>query len=381
VTGTGLNPRDIHVEPVAGPGSGPGRAFIPLYESNSLLVCDALSGANAATIDLSVFADADGLCEMDRVLEGPASSGHPDGLLFVSIQNQDRSGSFWIPTDAARLAVIDIATESLVDADPLAPGINGIDLQFNNPTWRLEFAPVNGAWRVLVNCTGSYGVQDGGIEIINPYTLQSEGVYLSETQLGGDILDFALLGSNIGWAIRSNASFQTELVQFDPTTGTVTQVALTSAGFDLSDIEISNDARLFVSDRNPANPGVRIYNPESGALLAGPLSTGLPPFDITLLDEIPVSAPAQRLAQRLSASPNPFNPRVEIRLESGSAHELEIVDLRGRLVAHLDGSVDGEGMRWVWDGTNHEGGAVASGTYFARAVGVTVAPIKLTLVR
>jgi hypothetical protein len=381
VSGTGLNPRDIHVEPAGGPGSGPGRAFIPLYESNSLLVCDALSGANASTIDLSVFADADGLCEMDRVLEGPPSPGHPDGLLFVSVQNQDRSGSTWVPTDAARLAVIDIATESLVDADPVAPGINGIDLQFLNPTWRLEFAWVNDAWKILVNCTGAYGVQDGGIEIINPYTLQSEGVFFSEAQLGGDILDFALLGTNVGWAIRSNTSFQTELVQFNPLTGTVTQVALTSAGFDLSDLEISYDARLFVSDRNAANPGVRIYDPGTGALLAGPLNTGLPPFDITLLDEIPTSVPAPRLSQRLNASPNPFNPSVEIRLEGGTGGELEIIDLRGRLVAHLDGSVDGDGMRWVWDGMNSEGGAVASGTYFARAVGVRVAPIKLTLVR
>jgi hypothetical protein len=115
--------------------------------------------------------------------------------------------------------------------------------------------------------------------------------------------------------------------------------------------------------------------------LAGPLNTGLPPFDITLLDEIPTPAPAPRLTQRLSANPNPFNPKVEIRLNGGSANELEIVDLRGRLVAHIDGIIDGEGMRWMWDGTNHEGGAVASGTYFARAVGVGVAPVKITLVR
>ena len=49
-----------------------------------------------------------------------------------------------------------------------------------------------------------------------------------------------------------------------------------------------NDERLdelFVSDRNSSNPGVRIYDPGTGALLAGPLNTGLPPFDITLLDE------------------------------------------------------------------------------------------------
>ncbi|RKZ13845.1 hypothetical protein DRQ53_03470 [bacterium] len=384
VAATGLNPRDIHVAPSAGPASAPGRAFIPLYESNLLLVCDALSGNNVVTIDLSTFADADGLCEMDRLVELPASPGHPSGRLALSLQNMDRSGSTWIPTDAAQLVLIDIATESLIDADPVAPGMQGIDLQLTNPFWRLSYGAVAGGWKILVNCTGQYGVQDGGIEMVDPWTMQSDGVLFSEAQLGGDLLDFALLGQTIGWAIRSDASFRTQLVRFDPSTGLVQQVVLSSSGFDLSDLEMSYDARLFVGDRAASNPGIRVYDPVSGALIAGPLDTGLPPFDFTLLDEIPVSVPPLRLDARLTARPNPFNPRVVIRLPLADApgeSMLEILDLRGRLVQRLAASRDDAGLRWVWDGRNRDGAAVASGSYFARAVGVDTPPARLTLVR
>jgi hypothetical protein len=380
VAGTGLNPRDIHVEPSAGPGSAPGRAFIPLYESNSLLVCDALSGANAVTIDLSGFADADGLCEMDQLCEVEGLAGHPEGLLFVVIQNQDRSGSWWVPTDEARLAVIDVATESLVDADPVAAGINGIDLELKNPAWRIVPAYVRGSWKVLVNCTGDYGVEDGGIEMVDPVSLTSEGVYFSEAALGGDVLDFAVLGPKTGWAIRSTPSYQTELVRFDPQEGTVTLVAHTSAGFDLADIELSKDLRLFVADRDATQPGIRIYDAVSGVLETGPRDTGLPPFDLTLLDELATAAPVARLAPRLLAEPNPFNPRVEIRWVASAADApavLEILDLRGRRITRLHSR---NGV-WTWDGTSDDGASVASGAYVAQPVGVEAAGVKLMLVR
>jgi hypothetical protein len=167
-------------------------------------------------------------------------------------------------------------------------------------------------------------------------------------------------------------------VQFNPSTGSVLQTPLTSAGFDLVDLEMSFDGRLFVGDRDATTPGIRIYDPVGGSLLAGPLNTGLPPFDFTLLDEIPVSRPPAQLATRLVASPNPFNPRVEIRLKNAAtAAGLEILDVRGRRVARFETA----GSSWIWDGTNQRGEAAASGTYFARAVGLDIAPVKLTLVR
>jgi hypothetical protein len=379
VASVGLNPRDIHVEPSAGPGSAPGRAFIPLYESNSLLVCDALTGANATTIDLSVFADEDGLCEMDRILEVSNVPGYPQGLLFVSVQNQDRSGSVWVPTADARLALIDVATESLVDANPATGAIDGIDLQLTNPFWRMELVQMGSDWKILVNCPGSYGVADGGIEVVDPFGWLSEGTLIDEATVGGDILDFAVLGTAVGWVIRSDQSYRTSLVSFDPAAGTLGEVILTTPGFDLADLEPSLDGRLFVGDRTPTNPGIRIYDVDDGTLLAGPLDTGLPPFDLTLLDEVPVAAPPPRLTGRLQARPNPFNPRVEIRLEPaapGSTPELEILDLRGRRIERLPGRRESTAVTWTWDG-----GGAPSGAYLARIAGSPSSTIKLMLVR
>ena len=59
---------------------------------------------------LTVFADADGLCEMDQMVEVASAPGHPEGLLLIAIQRQDRSGSWWVAGDAV-LALVDIATE------------------------------------------------------------------------------------------------------------------------------------------------------------------------------------------------------------------------------------------------------------------------------
>jgi hypothetical protein len=60
---------------------------------------------------------------------------------------------------------------------------------------------------------------------------------------------------------------------------------------------------------------------------------------------------------------------------------LEIHDLRGRLITRLTGRTDGEGLRWIWDGTDQGGVAVASGTYFAGVDAIAVPLVKLTLVR
>ncbi len=89
---------------------------------------------------------------------------------------------------------------------------------------------------------------------------------------------------------------------------------------------------------------------------------------------------------RLTAAPNPFNPRTVIRfsLDRPSACTLTVHDLRGRTVAVLlDRQPLGAGPREVaWDGRDAAGRDVASGVYVARLAGAGApSTVRLALVR
>ncbi len=68
----------------------------------------------------------------------------------------------------------------------------------------------------------------------------------------------------------------------------------------------------------------------------------------------------------LAAAPNPFNPALEVRAALPRAEQARVtlVDLRGREVRVLhDGTLPAGESRWVWDGRDATGEAVASGVY------------------
>ncbi len=87
----------------------------------------------------------------------------------------------------------------------------------------------------------------------------------------------------------------------------------------------------------------------------------------------------------VSAFPNPFNPRVEIKLSLAHDSHISVVvmDVAGRLVRELQGSVLSRGEHvLVWDGNNRSGQAAASGVYFYRVVAGNESETgKLVLVR
>jgi hypothetical protein len=115
----------------------------------------------------------------------------------------------------------------------------------------------------------------------------------------------------------------------------------------------------------------------AGARREGPTSS----FTIA----VPTDAPATIATSSISCSPNPFNPRTEIRLEvarSGPAR-VEVLDARGRRVRVLHQGVLERGThRLDWDGTDTRGRACASGAYEVRAeCGGEVLTERIALVR
>ena len=102
------------------------------------------------------------------------------------------------------------------------------------------------------------------------------------------------------------------------------------------------------------------------------------------LDNVNVDTP-QAVDMELSASPNPFNPQVNIRFVLPEAGKvlLQVFDLRGSLVRSLlDSSHPGGADTVVWRGDDETGRAMASGVYAVRlATEGRLIEKRITLVR
>ncbi len=105
--------------------------------------------------------------------------------------------------------------------------------------------------------------------------------------------------------------------------------------------------------------------------------------------EEPVAAPLVAVPAFHPVHPNPFNPMATLAFDvPGTADAalpvtLDIFDVSGRLVRRLiEGAVESGTHQVLWDGRGQDGGARASGVYFARiAIGDFVATQKLTMLR
>jgi hypothetical protein len=328
--GPGSNPQDILFWSEA-------KAYVPRYESAWLAIVDPASCAVVDSISLASFADSDGLPEMERGIVAA-------GRVFVNIQRLDRD-NYYQPVPPSYLAVVDPLTDTLVDVDPSEPGIQGVELLATNPFTELARDPRDGA--LLVGEVGLFGVPDGGIERIDPVGLVSLGWMITEAALGGDVLAFTVASEDRGFAVVSDPAFNTCLVAFDPGTGSVLETIHCSDGFLLAQDLVAHDGYLFVGDRDPLDPGIRIYDVQSHELLAGPIPVGLPPFDMAILPEVPTGAPevAGNPGIRVSGPfPCPARERAVLRIEGGPSGRVlvEIVDAAGRLRASRLFRAEGE---------------------------------------
>ena len=225
-----------------------------------------------------------------------------------------------------------------------------------------------------MGCTGFYGANDGGVVRIDPLALAIDGIETTEAALGGDIADVVPATATRGFAVLSDASFNTVCKPYDRATGAVGAAVYATAGFNLADAEANDRGELWLCDRTPANPGVRVFDVATLAPLAGPLSTGLPPQDIEFDGSATTSVPATGGPAALAfagAWPNPSRGDVVIRVRLGAAAgaagsplRATILDAAGRRVRALEGAAGAETLRW--DGRDDAGRPTAPGIYAVR---------------
>jgi hypothetical protein len=357
-TGNGSGPHDI----VVMPGDV---AYITRYDLTSVLKMNLQTGATITTISLATFADADGIPEMDQMfLYGDR--------LYVTLQRLDRN-NFYSPVGTSYLAVIDITTDTLVDMDPGTGGIQGIPLARTNPYSEVNLRFVGPDLYAYFSAVGFFGLSDGGVIECNAADPTSQTVLLTEAAAGGDILDVEIISDTKGFAIVATPAFVTDLIAFNPTTGTKIGPSMYSpGGYDLNDIEPS-PLGLLLTDRKPTNPGIRCFDMDTDQQIpGGPIDVGLPPFDILVsLDWTTGIGDAPAVTSLGQNYPNPFNPEtsIPITLARDGRVSLKIYDVSGRLVAALLDERRAAGRHVIsWDGRDARGEGVPSGVYFARLV-------------
>ncbi len=353
-TGNGSNPADIAFV-------SPTKAYVTLYEKTGLLIVNPQTGASLGSIPLGGFADADGIPEMDHMERiGP--------WLFVALQRLDRAHGF-APTDSSLVVVVDTRTDAVFDVNPAQPGTQGFRLTGKNPVTPFAFDPPSG--RLLIGCAGSFGALDGGFEWIDPVGFKSLGVAITESALGGNISGLAFDNPTHSYAVVFDASFNGQLVSWNPTAGTKLATMFTASG--LGDLGLDDRGELYVCDGTFTSPGVRVWQAGPDVPLAGPLDTGLPPSQITfdqVSGDVTGVEPHAAVLAFAAPWPNPAHDvvRFEIGLPRAGEVTLEVFDLAGRRVRMLAlGTRTAGAVGAEWDLTTDRGARVGAGVYLVRA--------------
>ena len=358
--GNGANPHDIEIV-------APDKAYVTRYDAASLLIVNPQDGAELGQIDLSAFADADGLPEVSQIVR-------VGDRLYLSCQRLDRNGG-WGPVDVSYLIVVDIVTDTLVDVDSDAEGVQGIALSIANPN---SMAVVGG--QIAVGVVVGFGDRSGGVEVVDTATNRSLGLAVSEEDLGGDITSMVLVDQNRGYAVVADENFANSVRPFELSSGAVGAPLENISGGFIPSLAVDGD-RLIVADRgsfaDPASAGLKFYDAATGAFLSGPIDTGLPPQDIVVLSDAAIPTAVEETADSLpqefaleTAYPNPFNASVQIPFAVWQANtpvELTVHDVLGCTVRTLISGTVAVGRHVLqWDGRNAAGEPVGNGAYLVQ---------------
>ena len=265
------------------------KAFVTRYSAIDLAVVNPRAAKNGncdrffsdkKTIDLSPYADEDGSPQMDQMLL-------LGDRIFILLQRLDHNSGL-IALTTGTIVVLNAVTNEHVATIPLRiknPFVNTKGLVYDRSSHRILVAgPGRFAHLAADTLEQQAFLIDGGIELVNPDTLSSDRVLMTGAELGGDILDIALLGSDRAFALVADEQFAVRLVELDLKNATVGATLLTSTN-DISDIEISERGRIWLADRNCTNPGFRVFSALTHEeLTTTPIYPGMAPFTLAFTD-------------------------------------------------------------------------------------------------
>ncbi len=282
--GFNSNPHDVALLPS-------GKGYVTVYEGNELLVLDttsldpaedpACSDLIAGYVDLRSVSDADEIPEMDQMVVVV------DRLyvLLQSLVHAITPKGIFPPDGPARIAVVDTTTDTLLGAIPLT-----IENPFSETKGIVHHTK---SGRLYVGGPGVIGAdyEDGGLEAVDLAGQTSLGMLVSGADLGGDLFDFVIVGTERAYVSVVEADGASVLLEVDLATGSVTDELIRTASeqdIPIADIELTETGELWVAyreDTENASPGIRIFDiADNHEITTVPIWPGSPPFNIVFLD-------------------------------------------------------------------------------------------------
>ncbi len=236
-------------------------AVLSRYGCKSALIVKPFTAEITGEIDLSEYADSDGIPEM-------AYGFVYRSTYFLSLQKLTE----FQPVNVSTLLMMDLNEGRISGEIPLV-GKNPV-------TEWVEYLP----GKFIGAVTGKFSIPDGGVEEIDAEQKRSLGIILTEEQLDGEVSALTGFGGNIYLAVSGFGCND-----FDPQTPCESHLLSWSRALGIREIfqspaplghlAISVDRTLlYVSDRSLAG-GLRIFRLSDGEQLSvTPLNTGLPPY-------------------------------------------------------------------------------------------------------
>jgi hypothetical protein len=269
--GAAAQPEDIAVV-------GPCRAYVSRRSAARLLRVDLCAGTVEEATDLGAFADADGNPDLGTMI------AH-EGRLFVQVRrSNEEAPTRFVPP--ALLAVVAVASGELIDADPVAAGVQAIRLEGTAPKHRMQV--IAATRRLFVSASG--GVMDaGGLEAVDVDALRSLGRVIREEDglVGADLGPFIFVTADRGYlTFTTDFDLSSHLTPFSLSGGVEPVELHRSVGYAVPALAADPLAgTLFVPDAgNIESIGVNVFDSVTGRrLTASPLpTTGLPTDVVSL---------------------------------------------------------------------------------------------------
>ncbi|MFW6255095.1 MAG: YncE family protein [Chitinivibrionales bacterium] len=237
------------------------KAYITQYDATDVVIYNPATGEKTGeTVDLASYCpEESGTPNMDAAV-------YYGGNVYIGLQKLDDS---YDATDNSSVVVIDAQTDDVTEE---------IILDEKNPQGMSLYGD-----KLYIACTGGYGVQDGGIEVIDLSSNQTEGVLVTEEELEGDVSDVFIFDDTRGYAVVAGANWSNSVICFDPSDGSIIETLSSVDNAAMAGLA-SDGTYLYVADRSSETPGLLIFDPDDNSLVSGPHDLGMPPNAIAYLD-------------------------------------------------------------------------------------------------
>lgn len=265
----GSNPQDL----VA---LGDGRAYVSRFEPPF---------DDLAVIDLEERGEVVGSVPLEELAENPDGTPRPEslaragGVVFAALQDIDRSFTHY---EEGKLAVIDPQQDAVVGRIPL-PG--------KNPRRLIPVREADGE-KLYVGMAGIFpGLLpqelSGGVAVVDVADRAFERWALDDDAVGGNVVDVAVAGPRLGYALVSDDGFVSRVHAFDPASGEVRREVWRARSF-APGLAIDSAGVLAIPDPSFEDPKLCLYrapeDPAGTERRLGCASLELPPVDAIALD-------------------------------------------------------------------------------------------------